>query len=120
MRSFALHQRSQTKIRGGLRRSACEAFAKEVQKDLKKKEERDLSKKMAGRTYKKLVRVCEDIIYARSGSGLGLIAGRRPGMENVDNLVEKKSEVDLIAGKREAGEANGQADVAKRKAERPA
>ena len=72
-------------------------------KDLKKKEEKDLSKKMAGRTYKKLVRVCEDLIYARRWLRMGFNRwADAVGMESTVDM-DKKSEADLIAGKREVG-----------------
>jgi len=41
------------------------SLKKQYLKQQRKKEENDASKYLAGRTYQKLVRICEDLIYAR-------------------------------------------------------
>ena len=43
----------------------AEMLKKQYLKQQRKKENNDASKYIAGRTYKKLVRICEDLIYAR-------------------------------------------------------
>ena len=71
-------------------------------RNMKKEAERDASKKIAGRTYKKLVMVCEDLIYARRWIRVGFNRwAEAVGLDR--NELMQRSEAELLEGKREAG-----------------
>ena len=76
---------------------------RKMRRDLEKKEKNDASKKMAGRTYKRLVKVCEDIIYARKWLRVGFNHWfEAVGMER-DNINCKKTAEEIDQQQRAEG-----------------